>query len=65
MRFKILCREGDDPYDYPTEVAELKFNELKQAGMLPVVYEGTKAVALKDFDPDIEEVTWLPAIRGG
>ena len=66
MQFKILCREGDALYDYPTEVAELKFDELRTAGMVPMVVEQEgKNRLLSKFEPDVEDITWMPAIMGG
>lgn len=62
MKFKILCSAGDSEYDYPNKIAELKFDELKNAGMLPVVADGK---VLKEFDPGIEELTWVPKVMGG
>ena len=66
MKFKILCHEGDAAYEYDVmEMAEIKFDELKNDGMLPMVVtpEGNKA--LKEFDPAADEVMWVPGIMGG
>lgn len=66
MRFKILCGKGDAGYDYDTlEMAEIKFDELKTDGYLPVVVEPEGKRVLKGFDPNADEVIWVPAIAGG
>ena len=66
MRFKILCDKGDAAYDYDTvEMAEIKFDELKADGFLPMVVEPEGNKMLKAFDPDVDEVMWVPAIMGG
>ena len=67
MKFKILCNEGDAQYDYDVlEMAEIKFEELLNDNLLPVVVEpeGNKKV-LKKFNPDVDEIMWVPAIMGG
>ena len=67
MKFKIMCHKGDAAYDYTDlEMAEIKFDELKTDGMLPMVIEpeGKKRV-LQNFEPDINEVVWMPGIMGG
>lgn len=65
MKFKILCDKGDAGYDYDTDVAEIKFDELKSSGMLPMVITPDKREIVQKFDPDIEEISWLPAVMGG
>ena len=66
MEFKIMGRKGDAVFDYDMETAEIKFNELLSAGMLPVEADesgGSKPVA--SFRRDLERVTWIPRIAGG
>ena len=65
MIYKILCDKGDAPFDYDVDVAEVKFDELKNSGYLPMKVDGKKHVPMKAFDPDAEEVVWVPAIVGG
>ena len=65
MRFKVLCEKGDAPYDYDVETAQIKFDELRGSGMLPMVVTGGGSVPMRVFDPDVEEVVWVPAIVGG
>ena len=66
MHFKILCREGDAEYDYALDIAELKFDELRTAGMVPMVIEQEGKNRLLDkFDPDVEDMIWMPVIMGG
>ena len=67
MKFKIMCDKGDAGYTYEEmEMAEIKFNELKGSGMLPMVIgTDSKKRVLQKFDSGVEEVLWLPAIVGG
>ena len=66
MIFKILCSDGDFEGDYDTiEMAETKFNELQNAGMLPMKVEPTGNRLMKKFDPMAEMVMWVPKIMGG
>lgn len=67
MKFKIMCDKGDAGYDYDTETAEIKFNELLSQNYLPVAVDPDtgKNKNVKEFDPDIQELIWVPAIMGG
>lgn len=66
MKFKIMGQKGDAAYDYDTlEMQQIKFNELKTAGMLPMVREPAGSRLLKKFEPDHDEVIWIPSIAGG
>ena len=66
MKFKIMSGKGDFEGDYDLETAELKFNELTAANMLPVALDGKgDKKVLKQFDPNVEEITWMFPIAGG
>lgn len=68
MKFKILCEQGDQPFDYDDlEIAEIKFEELKGDGLLPMVVDPDtgKHLPVKKFDPDAETIIWAPSIMGG
>lgn len=66
MRFKIMGTKGDAALDYADpEVAEIKFDEL-MLDMIPVARDkDVPARILKHFDPDVNEVVWIPKIAGG
>ncbi|MFH1526279.1 MAG: hypothetical protein ABIG69_06435 [Bacteroidota bacterium] len=65
MKFKIMGKKGDAVYDYDVATAEIKFNELFSAGMVPMIKESGKNQVAKVFKSDIEEITWIPQIAGG
>jgi hypothetical protein len=65
MKFKIMGTKGDAAFDYDTDAAEVKFNELLAADYIPVQSKGGKSGVVKEFDPDAEKVTWMPKIMGG
>ena len=66
MRFKIMCHKGDSLYDYDIpEMAAIKFDELIGSGMLPMVIEKSGNRLLTKFEPDVDEVMWMPAVVGG
>ena len=65
MKFMIMGKKGDAVYDYDVETAEVKFNELLTSNLLPVVCKGAVKEIAKKFDPDADEVTWIPKIAGG
>lgn len=66
MKFKIMGQKGDAVFDYDTiEMQKIKFNELMGGGMLPMVRGGGGSRVLKKFEPDQEEVIWIPKITGG
>jgi hypothetical protein len=66
MKFKIMGKKGDAEFDYETiEMQKIKFDELQTAGMLPMVKTGSKTKMLKEFDPGVDEVIWIPKIMGG
>ena len=66
MKFKIMGQKGDAAFDYDTiEMQQTKFTELEESGLLPVVRESGGLRVLKDFEPDHDEVTWIPKITGG
>lgn len=66
MKFKIMGQKGDDVYDYDVETAEVKFNELLSASLLPVALDGSgDKKIIKKFNPEVEEITWIPKIIGG
>ena len=66
MKFRIISKKGDEAYDYDIETAEMKFSELLLSGMIPVAVggEGEHRV-LNKFNPDIDEMMWMPRIAGG
>lgn len=56
MKFKIMGKKGDAAFDYDTiEMQKLKFNELINDNMLPMVIEDGKNRILENFDPNIDE----------
>ena len=66
MKFKIMGKKGDAAYDYDTlDMQQIKFAELREAGMLPVVREPDGSRLLQKFEPDHDEVIWIPRITGG
>jgi hypothetical protein len=66
MKFKILGQKGDAEFDYDTiEMQEIKFKELSKSGLLPMVAESGKNRMLKSFEPDANEIIWIPKIAGG
>jgi hypothetical protein len=66
MKFKILGQKGDAEFDYDTiEMQEIKFKELGESGLLPMVAEAGKNRMLKNFEPDANEIIWIPKIVGG
>ena len=66
MKFKIMGKKGDAAFDYDTlEMQKVKFAELKDAGMLPMVRGSGGRRLLQKFDPAAEEVIWIPKITGG
>ena len=65
MKFKILCHKGDAQFDYDTEIASIKFDELRGSGMLPMKISPDGNVPMRVFDPNAVEVMWVPAIAGG
>ena len=66
MRFKIMGKKGDAAFDYDTlEMQQVKFAELKSAGMLPMVREPSGSRLLQKFEPGVDEVIWIPRITGG
>ena len=66
MKFKIMGQKGDSEFDYDSiEMQEIKFDELKGAGMLPTVIDNGKSRMLDKFDPDANEIIWIPRIMGG
>lgn len=66
MKFKILGEKGDAEFDYDTiEMAEIKFKELKTAGMLPMVIEQGKNRMIQNFEAKADEIIWIPKITGG
>ena len=67
MLFKIMSNKGDAACDYAPEVAEIKFDELVQANMRPfeVVKGGGGLKPMRQFNREVEEVTWMPQIMGG
>jgi hypothetical protein len=65
MLFKIMGKEGDAAYDYDLDVAEIKFDELKGANLLPVAVKEGRREVLKSFDPEVEQVIWMPKVIGG
>ena len=64
MKFKIMGKEGDAGYDYDTDIAELKFNELKES-MLPMEITESGIKKLDKFNPGTDVVVWMPRIMGG
>lgn len=65
MKFKIISSKGDSLFDYPTAIAEIKFDELVKDRYLPMVLADGKHHQLKKFDPNADEVLWVPAVAGG
>lgn len=66
MKFKILGKKGDAEFDYDTiEMQEIKFNELKTAGMMPMVVDQGKNRMIQKFEPDADEIIFIPKIMGG
>ena len=65
MKFRILCDKGDAGYDYDTDMAQIKFDELIKDNYLPMKVEQGKHLPMKTFDPSINEVVWMPNIMGG
>lgn len=66
MKFKIMGKKGDAVFEYDTiEMQKVKFQELQGSGMLPMVRGGGGSRVLKEFEPDAEEVIWMPRIMGG
>jgi hypothetical protein len=66
MKFKILGQKGDAEFDYDTiEMQEIKFKELKTAGMMPMVVNQGKGLIIEKFRPEADEIIWIPKIAGG
>jgi hypothetical protein len=66
MRFKILGQKGDAEFDYDTiEMQEIKFDELKTAGMMPMVVDGGKGRMIQKFEPEVDEIIFIPKVMGG
>jgi hypothetical protein len=61
-----MGKKGDAEFDYETiEMQEIKFAELKNAGMLPMVVEGGKNRMIDKFEPGADEIIFIPKIMGG
>ncbi len=67
MKFKIMGGKGDAEVDYGKEVAETKFEELMASNYRPfeVVKAGGGLKPVREFNPEAEEITWMPQIMGG
>lgn len=66
MQFKIMGTQGDAGYEYDTlDMQMIKFAELQSSGMLPVKTTPAGKEIMKEFDPNIDEVVWIPRIVGG
>ena len=65
MKFKIMGQKGDFEGGYDRVTASEKFEELFDSGMLPVVRENDTSRILKKFEPDHDEMLWIPKIMGG
>lgn len=66
IKFEIMGKKGHAEPAYDLETAEMKFEELKKAKMVPFkVVEGGKAKKMDRFDPDAEVIRWHPLLAGG
>lgn len=66
MKFKIMGEKGDSEFNYDDlETAEIKFNELLESNLLPVVITPQGKTALTKFEPDADEILWMQKITGG
>lgn len=65
MIFKIMGNKGDAAIDLETiEMQQIKFDELMGSGLLPMVKDPAPRM-LKSFEPEHDEVLWIPRIAGG
>jgi Fe-S cluster biogenesis protein NfuA len=61
-----MGKKGDAQFDYDTvEMQEIKFKELIDSNMLPTVVEEGGSRMLTKFEPDVDEVIWIPKVMGG
>ena len=69
MKFKIMGKKGDAASVYEDlETQIMKFDELVAANFRPLaLYEDEEKenVLLKEFDPDVETILWMPKMVGG
>jgi hypothetical protein len=66
MKFEIMGKKGHGVYDYDLQTAEIKFNELVSANLVPMcVDEQGQHEVMESFDKDATKVRWVPRIAGG
>lgn len=66
-----MGKKGDAVMEYDdVEIQEIKFNELVEANYLPIALKQLgkdleKNTLMKAFDPDVDEVLFMPRVVGG